>query len=81
MYAQFCGYKAFLFYAITTIDALVRSQLFSVLLAFIYAAAEIDVVSFFFLSGLVEDTSVGFFYSIVLLVGVGTFIHFGPLIF
>lgn len=52
-----------------------RSQFFSILIAFIHALAETVIVSVFFFGGLVEDTSAGYFYTVILLVGVGTFIH------
>ena len=51
------------------------SQFFSILIAFIHALAETVIVSVFFFGGLVEDTSAGYFYTVILLVGVGTFIH------
>lgn len=52
-----------------------KSQLLSILLALIHAVSETVIVSIFFFGGLVADTSAGFFYTVFLLVGVGTFIH------
>jgi len=53
-----------------------KSQLFSLLIGIIHALGEIIVVSFFFFGLLgVTDTSDNFFYTVILLVGVGTLLH------
>lgn len=53
-----------------------RSQLFSFVIGLIHALGETVIVSIFF-TGLigVEDSSGNFFYTVFLLVGVGTLVH------
>jgi len=58
------------------LNSLGKSQLFSLVIGLIHALGEIIVVSFFFFGLLsVTDTSDNFFYTVILLVGVGTLIH------
>jgi len=58
------------------LNSLGKSQLFSLVIGLIHAIGEIIVVSFFFFGLLgVTDTSDNFFYTVILLVGVGTLIH------
>src|SRR5699024_10498047 len=53
-----------------------KSQLFSLAMGLIHALGEMIVVSLFFFGFIgVTDTSNGFFYTVFLLVGVGTLIH------
>ena len=52
-----------------------KSQIVSIVVAFLHAIGETIIVSVFFFGGLVADTSAGYLYSVFLLVGVGTFIH------
>jgi len=53
-----------------------KSQLFSLLIGLIHAFGEIIIVSFFFFGLIgVTDTSGNFFYTVILLVGVGTLLH------
>lgn len=53
-----------------------KSQLFSLIVGLIHALGEVIVVSLFFFGFIgVTDTSKGFFYTVFLLVGVGTLIH------
>ena len=56
-------------------DSVVKSQLFSFVIALIHALGETLIVSVFFFGGLGIDASQGFFYSVFLLVGMGTFVH------
>lgn len=54
----------------------VKSQVFSVVIGLIHALAEVLVVSLFFFGIIgVTDTSGGYLYTVILLVGVGTFLH------
>ena len=52
-----------------------KSQLFSFNIALIHALGETLVVTVFFYGGLGLDNSQGFFYTVFLLVGVGTLVH------
>ena len=53
-----------------------KSQLFSLAIGLIHALGEVIIVSLFFFGFIgVTDTSQGFFYTVFLLVGVGTLIH------
>lgn len=53
-----------------------KSQLFSLVIGLIHALGEVIVVSLFFFGLIgVTDTSGGFFYTVFLLVGVGTLVH------
>src|SRR5699024_5308890 len=53
-----------------------KSQLFSIGIGLIHALGEVIVVSLFFFGFIgVTDTSNGFFYTVILLVGVGTLVH------
>ena len=56
-------------------DSKVKSQLFSFSIALIHALGETLVVTVFFYGGLGLDNSQGFFYTVFLLVGVGTLVH------
>ncbi|GEK90659.1 hypothetical protein [Alkalibacterium kapii] len=58
------------------LDSPVKSQIFSFWIGLIHAVAEVGVVSLFFF-GLLKgaDYNETFFYSVFLLVGVGTLIH------
>lgn len=56
-------------------DSVVKSQLFSFVIALIHALGETLIVTVFFFGGLGLDTSRGFFYTVFLLVGVGTLVH------
>lgn len=58
-----------------TLNSFGKSQLVSIAVALLHAIGETVIVSVFFFSGMVTDTSVGYLYSVLLLVGVGTFIH------
>lgn len=53
-----------------------KSQLFSLGIGLIHALGEMIIVSLFFFGFIgVTDTSNGFFYTVFLLVGVGTLVH------
>lgn len=53
-----------------------KSQLFSVVIGLFHSLGEVVIVSLFFFGFIgVTDTSGGFFYTVFLLVGVGTLIH------
>ena len=56
-------------------DSVVKSQLFSFVIALIHALGETLIVTVFFFGGLGLDISRGFFYTVFLLVGVGTLVH------
>lgn len=58
------------------IESFGKSQLLSFFIGIIHAIGETIVVSLFFFGLIgVTDTSNGFFYTVILLVGVGTLIH------
>lgn len=59
----------------TITDSVVKSQLFSFVIALIHAIGETAIVTVFFFGGLGLDTTRGFFYTVFLLVGVGTLVH------
>lgn len=59
----------------TILNSFGKSQLFSFIIALIHALGETIIVSVFFFVGLGVDASQGFFYTVFLLVGVGTLIH------
>lgn len=53
-----------------------KSQIFSLVIGLIHALGEVIIVSLFFFGFIgVTDTSRGYFYTVFLLVGVGTLIH------
>ena len=58
------------------LDSFWKSQLFSLGIGLIHALGEVIIVSLFFFGIIgVTDTSNGFFYTVFLLVGVGTLAH------
>lgn len=56
-------------------DSVIKTQLFSFVIALIHALGETFIVTVFFYGGLGLDTTRGFFYTVFLLVGVGTLVH------
>lgn len=67
----------FVYYYPDVLEKKINSFLFSLFLGVTHAVSEVMVVSLFYISGqsAADDYSNGFFFSIFLLVGVGTVIH------
>lgn len=67
----------FVYYHPNVLEKKINSFFFSLFLGLVHAVSEVMIVSLFYISGqsAPEDYSNGFFFSIFLLIGVGTVVH------